>query len=455
MAGAVGTHLVDAASTLATSSELDLFSVPDTQISIDSGFWVIIPPRNNMDNRGPWEFDLDTGPHYAKLTKNYMYLKLRIFRTDGGVVNIDNAQDAVGPINMIGSTFFKTVKLYIGGKLISDSNDLYAYRSLLESELSYNANCKDSGHLMAALYSQDRPHNHMTDAQNQGWIERRTWFDGSQEVEIMAPVHVDLFKCAKLIPTHTKIHLQMYRHDDAFCLKNYQAVQDAAGLPIPIRTYELRVTEMKWHVRLVDLSKATHVALESTLSLYTAKYPIDRIQMARISIPANSDRTPHHTVFQGQIPRRITFGCVRRDAFNGSRTLNPFMFENFGIKQVTVTAGGITYNRDPLKTDFEHNVYLRAYLQLMESLGNGYPSTKTCAITPSLFKAGFCLFAFDLTPDDEPEGQHWELTRQGGTILEILFEPMLAHPIEIIVYGEFDSMIRLDRNREAITSFLL
>jgi hypothetical protein len=451
MAAAIGTHLVDTASKLATSSELNLFSVPDTQISIDSGYWVIIPPKNNLDNRGPWSFELDTGPHYGKLTKNYMYMKLRIVRTDGGIANINIANDLVGPINMIGSTFFKTVKLYIGGKLISDSNDLYAYRSLLETELSFGAESREAGHLKVALYAQDKPHDHMSDAQNVGWIERREWFNQSQEVEIMAPVHVDLFKVAKLIPTHTKIVLQMYRHDDDFCLQNYQVVV----APVVPHTYAIQVTDMKWFVRMVDLSKATHIALESTLERYTAKYPIDRIQMCRISVPAQADRTPHHTIFQGQIPRRITFGCVRRDAFNGDRMLNPFKFENFGIKQVTVTAGGITYHREPLRTNFPDNVYLRAYLQLMESMGDGYPSNKSCAITPKLFKAGFCLFAFDLTPDDEPEGQHWELAKQGGTILEILFDPVLAHAIEIIVYGEFDSLIRIDRNREAHTVHLL
>lgn len=40
----------------------------------------------------------------------------------------DEAPDSVGSINLIGKTFFKQVKIFVNGQLISESGDKYAYR---------------------------------------------------------------------------------------------------------------------------------------------------------------------------------------------------------------------------------------------------------------------------------------------------------------------------------------
>lgn len=453
MAAASGSHILDANSAVATCSELNLFELPLTQIAINSSFWHVIQPKNNLDNRGPWSFELNTGPHYAQLRKNYLYLKLKLVRTDGGQVrniNIAAGQgDTVGPVNMLASTFFKTVKLYIGGKLVSDSNDLYGYRVILETELNHSKATKEGSHLQAALYSQDRPHNHMNDANNLGWQERRTWFNGSADVEMMVPIRCDLFNSPKLIPTNTSIAIQLVRQDDDFILMNYNAAP-AAG--VAARTYEYRLTEMKWFVHMLDISKSAHLAIEHTLLNFPAKYPIRRVQLVRISVEQNADRIPNHTLFQGQIPRRIIFGCVHRDAFNGNDE-NPFLFQPFGIQEATLTAGGVTYFRDPLKTDFANNIYLRAYLQLLDSIGMG-SGDENCGIDPKTYKAGMTLFAFDLTPDKQDSG-HWDLIRQGSTVLNAKFNPALPHAIEIVVYVEFDSVIRIDHNREAHLNYMV
>ena len=126
----------------------------------------------------------------------------------------------------------------------------------------------------------------------------------------------------------------------------------------------------------------------------------------------------------------------------------------FGIKEISISAGGVNYPRDVLKTDFPKNIYLRAYLQLLESMGLGNPHNEGCSITPQLYKEGMTLFAFDLTPD-ECDGSYWDLSRQGATTFEIVFSPALPEPVEVIVYAEFDGLIRVDRNREAHLNYMI
>jgi len=51
-------------------------------------------------------------------------MKLKITKTNGHA--LDANHDLVAPINLIGKTFFKQVKMYVGGKLCFDSGDKYA-----------------------------------------------------------------------------------------------------------------------------------------------------------------------------------------------------------------------------------------------------------------------------------------------------------------------------------------
>ena len=367
-----GTHLIDLQSTLTSCEELNLFGVPPTQVAINSSFWQSTQPKNNLDSRGPWVFETNTGPYYGDFNKNYLYMKIKLVREDGKVIDMSTT-DKVGVINMIGSTLFKTIKVSVQGKLISDSKEMYGYRVLLETELNHDIGLKEYGHLKGALYSQDRPPSKTNTVDNIGWKERRAWFDKGNSVEIMAPLRCDLFNCEKFIPTHTNVSVEIIKQDDSFILLDYGTVATK---------YTIMVDEMRWLVHMVDVNKTAHMAIETSLQKTPAKYPIRRVEMTRINVSQGATRTPNHTLFQGQIPRRIIFGCVRRDAFNGSVKQNPFRFENFGIKEVTVTAGNITYNRDPLRTDFEKNIYLRAYLQLLETVGKGAPSIENIGISP-------------------------------------------------------------------------
>ena len=446
MAAAAGTHLVDAQSLLAATSDLDFFSVPPTQISISSGHWACVQSKNNLDDNGPWSFELNSGPFYVQLAKNYLYLKIKLVRADDSALS--PTDDKIGPINLFASTFFKSLRVYLGSKLVSDSGDLYAYRSILETELNFDASVKEAGHLKAALYSQDRPYNHLEDFQNEGLKERVGWFPDKNEVELMAPLHADLFNSQKLLPTNCKLRIELSRNDPEFFLQNYN---DAAQQN---RNYVVKVVDMKWYIRLMDLARSAHLAVEGALVQNPIKIPIRRVQVTRLSVPRDSLRTPHSTIFNGEIPRRVVVGMVERSAFIGSKEKNPFCFKPFNLKEIYLNAGGVIYPRDPLQTDFPKNQFFRSYLQLLESMGMGYPQNNSCAISPQLYKTGMCLFAFDLTPS-ETDGSFWDLSRQGPTTLEATFSTALPQAIEVIIFAEFDGLIRVDRNREAHLNYMV
>ncbi|MCP4115683.1 MAG: hypothetical protein GY737_09810, partial [Desulfobacteraceae bacterium] len=76
-------QLLDERSVPSGKAELELFSVPPTQVAIDSGFSFEVHPKNTLTTAGPYEFNITRDPLYIDLSRNYIYMKLKITKGDG------------------------------------------------------------------------------------------------------------------------------------------------------------------------------------------------------------------------------------------------------------------------------------------------------------------------------------------------------------------------------------
>uniref|UniRef100_A0A915L446 Uncharacterized protein n=1 Tax=Romanomermis culicivorax TaxID=13658 RepID=A0A915L446_ROMCU len=72
-------------------------------------------------------------------------------KANGGACNLtldashNPTSNVVGPVNLIGKTFFKQIKIYLNGNIISDSifsGDRYPCRAYLEMELNHVCDAK-------------------------------------------------------------------------------------------------------------------------------------------------------------------------------------------------------------------------------------------------------------------------------------------------------------------------
>ena len=62
-------------------SELDLFSVPPTQTSIENGTWVEYHPISTITNGAPIEFDVSSsGENYMDFANSYFYVRAKLQR---------------------------------------------------------------------------------------------------------------------------------------------------------------------------------------------------------------------------------------------------------------------------------------------------------------------------------------------------------------------------------------
>ena len=106
----------------------------------------------------------------------------------------------------------------------------------------------------------------------------------------------------------------------------------------------------------------------------------------------------------------------------------------------------------PLNVDFKNNLYINAYNQLFEALDLARDN-KGNGINRSDFKNTHCIFAFDLTPDEDDNG-HWDLIRDGTTSIDIKFSEKLPDSgVQILVYAEFDNLLLIDKDRNVFFDY--
>lgn len=436
--------IIDNSSAPSTKTELDLFTVPPTQVAVEKTRWLEVPLSNACTNEGPYEFHIPTSPHMLHLFKNYVFLEMRIVHPDGGALvhpPLENPDPLVGPINLIGKTFFNQVQVFLNGSEVFNSGNKYAYRAYLETILNHGSDSKES-QLQACMYSEDPP-EHIDDEDNTGLQNRARRFRASAWVQVMAPIHCDLFCQDRYLLNQTDLRVVLHRNIDRFLLMKFNGAQD----------YKIQLNSMRWFVKTVEVGPSVMMGIERTLTEFTAKYPIRRVELKSMNVAAGLRSTQNNSIFSGQLPRRLVIGCVDSDAFHGTYAKSPFNFKNYSIQNVFITAGGQTFPSKPLQMNFPQNHYVRAFIQLFEGLGIG-GENKGNGVGFESFKNGSCLFAFDLSPDED-DGSHWDLIKDGSVTINIEFGDALQAAVEVVVYAEFDNLLTIDKHRNPTIDYRL
>ena len=123
-------------------SELDIFTVPPTQTSVEAGSYIKFNPISSIADGTPIEFVIGgSGQDYIDLANIQLFVRAKILRANGNA--IDNTNH-VGPVNLWLHSLFSEVDVKLNDTLITSTNNTYAYRAYLETLLSYGPAAKKS-----------------------------------------------------------------------------------------------------------------------------------------------------------------------------------------------------------------------------------------------------------------------------------------------------------------------
>ena len=400
--------LVHPSSAESTTSQLDLFSVPPSQTSLEEGSFTKYHPVSVLTSTGPIEFTISAeNSNYIDLANSFLYVHASVTTATGADLakNVEIAPEC----NFL-HTLWTQVDVYLNVSLVTQSNNNYPYRAYIENLLSFGQDAKHS-QLSALLWHRNTSEHFDTrGATNLGYTKRKALAAESKEMDMMGKLHLDLFFQNRYLLNGVEVRLRLIRSNDLFCLHGNANQADN----------KVSLKEVTLFVRKVKPNPAVQLAHVKALQHGTAKYPLRRVEVKSFTVPTGNRSITKENLFLGQLPTRMVVGVVDNDAYNGVITKSPFNFKHNSINFMTIYRDGVQIPSKPLQPDFTNDRFVRSYVRLFTQTGQYYRDTGN-AISREQYKDGCALFAFDLTPQMDSSEVGFELIKHGNIRIEIHF----------------------------------
>ena len=464
-------------------SEIDLFSVPPTQQSLERGRWIDYAPLSSVENTdSPINFLVTGTDEYIDLSKTTLTVTGKIVKDNESVLDGAN-QTNVAPVNNFLHSLFKQVDVYLNGKQVTPAMGTYPYRAYIETLLNYDASAKESQFSSALYYKDTATHmdetgslpssqtinyknvssqnaslkNYIPGTGNQGFAKRSKFIQNSKQFVSSGPIFADIFMTDRLLLNMMDLRVVLNRSSNTFCLMDLSDKDNPAVKP------KVQLSHVELKIRKVKLDQAVSDGIERMLKQTPALYPIRRVECKILTVPANLPSTRQDNIFSGIIPKTFVVGFVTAKAAGGSYGQNPYNFAHFGVTSLSLTANGeeIPFKQLTLKYPKKPNGEIdttagedddldfdEAYNTLFSGTGKIY-SNAGLDIDQDDYPGGFALYAFDLTPDMCKSSQYFNTVQRGSLSLALTFK---AHkdPLALVCYGDFENVIRVDAERNAI-----
>ena len=469
-------------------SEVDLFRVPPTQQSLERGRWIDYAPLSSVENaNSAITFLIARTDEYIDLSKTILTVTGKITKKDGTSKLDGNDQSNVAPVNNFLHSLFRQVDVYLNGKQVTPAMGTYAYRSYIETLLNYDVSAKQS-QFSSALYYKDTPGQmdkvgalassttlnyrtaqgtggpsaekdaseklYVPESGNVGFAKRHQFIKNGNRFVLSGPIFADIFMTDRLLLNMMDLKVVLNHSSDAFSLMeigNSPAIEP-----------KVQLSDVVLKVRKVKVDQSVSDGVERMLKQTPALYPIRRVECKILTIPANLPNVRQDNIFSGIIPNSFVVGLVHVDATTGEYDKNPYNLQHFGVTSVSLTANGqeipfklltLKYPKDANgKIDPANDTELdfdEAYNTLFSGTGKIY-SNAGLDITREDYPGGYALYAFDLTPDMCKSADYFNTVQRGTLTLALTFGDSKDHAIGMVCYGDFENIVRIDSERNAI-----
>ncbi|KAL3121291.1 hypothetical protein niasHT_008273 [Heterodera trifolii] len=411
----------------------NFFRIPPTNVSVSSSKVFELLPSNPLTDT-PYHFKLHSSQNFIDLSKCYLQSEFRIRKENehGQLVNL--TADEVAPIQMIGQTFIRNIKMSINGREVFNSNSLMAYKTYFSHELSYSNTAKDS-HLNAAGYYRDTGATLET---GDGYNARRNLFAGSRTAQFIAKIDADLFNQPLYLINFCELDIEILPNDNEFVLINTPTVAQGAAAAAP--RYRFEVVSLKMYVKKVSLMDGLALDIARKLEVKPARYAVRKTLMKSMFISHGRFEFTAN-LFMDQIPRRITMGLVANSDYIGAVSRNPFNFQQFNVRDISIIANGRSFPQAPYDLDYPNLKYIRPFNDMNEAVGFAN-SLESNGINYEQFGRTHCIYVFNLTSSGDDQAALFDLIKNGTTAVSIKFNQAVpAGGIMLVVMGECDSLL--------------
>lgn len=423
---------------LAYADNLDIFSTPICDLGTVDTKYIYYKPITFHRDQGSVKFFVPPNvTSYLDLSETYIKVTVKITKTDGSKLPEDGDESHVGPVNLFLHSLFDSVQCYLGDTLITNGQTNYSYKAMINALL--DSERADSPELQCSMYYKDTGARmnavNLTSGGNSGLKKRAAFFKGSQQVEMMGRLDLDVFKVQRLLLNGVSLSINLSPTNTAFRLLSANESPD----------YKIELVDIS--LRLTHVTPANHVLLAHQNVLkdnenMRANYYYMREDLRRFTIAKDASTFYLEDAFNGKIPDSCVLCFVPSANMSGSYTKNPYEFVTTDLQYISLTASGLPAPRGPITLD--DNLFIDAYADL-------YQGKQMGIITREDFMNGYGLFRVDFGLNNK-KADFYPAVKEGSVRIELRFKEPTAEPLIVLCLIKYPARYSIDYARNVYMS---
>ena len=423
---------------LATLGEFDVFSRPPLQCGVEREMITLHRPWTTISPHAPISFIITTNElEYLKLSDISLRVQVKFSLVNKKATPTaaeTTAFDArFTPVQNFMHSMWKSVELEINNKLVTNSAQNYMFKSYFETFVSMSDNAKDS--YLSSI----------------GWgtsTSRKTWLGNNKTVEFMGRLAFDLASQPRSILGGSQLKITVIPQSNwNTCIIDTSPAADDVTFNVEIVDAELLVKKSIVNPKL----REAHI---QALKINPAIYPHTRNEVKIFSIPSGMSNVMLDNIQLGATPARAIVALLPHNTLNGNRT-DMFKFAHHDLNYLCFFMDGLAHPSIPLQPDFAKSEYMREYLSLFEAF-NDMDSNPSLKINRFNYKDSNCMYAFNFLPDssDGAVGSGYvNIPKAGAMRLDLRFAKALTENMAVVVFFQYDSMIRINEDFTVLTDY--
>lgn len=445
--------LINPASTDLIPEYLNLHSTLPTQVACEKSKYQIYYPKNPIEKGGPISFKVVSGDNDCIDAFNtVLYMATQIVEPDGSPIAeklpdgvTDNPNRFALFVNGIGTSMIQIVDVKLNDKRISSNDNNYAHRADMENRLSYSIEVKDNSLTMTGFESEETPFDsipaadlHFDDGEAPDEALKLRWgkVKHSKRIQTISRIHTEICDQPKYLPANSVLDFTFHPNESAFVILTKHE-----------KKFLAKIVDARLIVRHVKIHPTIGRQMEDvTVKGEKMKYPVRRVEVTYYTKGAGMADLSQPGIIHGKKPRRLFFGMIELDAFHGSYKKDPFNYQHFKAKEVSIRVDGERYPDEAMKMNFNELDTVMPLFNLL-STTDSFLGVKDIGINLTNYHVRNTIFAFDLTPTSTTAWENFELTSNAIIDIQILLAEPTTESVAVVIYAEYDAEILVDENR--------
>ncbi|CAG7729396.1 unnamed protein product [Allacma fusca] len=263
-----------AGSTQSLRSQLNLFSLPETDVSV--------------------QFSSDYSPCYPLVSVKDAYNPVEIYGT-----NCD-ATDIVAPCSNFFHGFFSNLELYLNGTLITEFNNMYATTAYIQRLLS-TTEIEKRNRLQNEFWFPNNKKG-VFDVTDEGFKERYDRTKLSKEFTLLGHLSCNLFNQNRYLPPGSELRIVLRRSIPDICIDSkVDTLPAISGCP-----YKIQLVKAVFYASKKIVSQQIMDMHKYELSLGKKfTYPIVNVDLKTFSIAQGLTSASNENIVLGRIPKLL------------------------------------------------------------------------------------------------------------------------------------------------------